>query len=236
MQTTRLSIALAGILIAGWSTTPANAQTAKVDEAAKARDHKFDTLLTAAQKDPKKADWKAVRRAFSETSHYHPYDSSWRDDSVKVIEKMKEGKLKAAETSLVELLARERLMRIDGHALAVSLYEKMGDSEKARKHKDLFDALSSTVFAPGNGTSFENPIEVLFIEEEYTALSTMRLAVKQQALSEQNGHRFDILTTRARAGQPERTFYFNIDMPWKSLEAGMMKAFEKSKKIDEKKK
>jgi len=235
MQTTRLSIALLGILLAGWSTTPANAQTAKDDEAAKARDYKFDALLAAAQKDPRKADWKAVRRAFSETSHYHPYDSSWRDDIVKVIEKMKEGKLKDAETALVELIGRERSMRIDGHALAVSLYEKMGDSEKARKHKELFESLSIAVFAPGNGTSFEKPIEVLFLEEEYSAISSMRLAVKQQALSERNGHRFDILTTRARAGQPERMFYFNIDMPWNSLQAGMSKVFEGVKKSEAKK-
>ena len=55
----RLSIALAGILVAGWSTPPALAQAGKNGKAAdpkdvtKAADQKFDKLLAAAQKDPK---------------------------------------------------------------------------------------------------------------------------------------------------------------------------------------
>ena len=57
----RLSIAFAGILIAGWSATPSSAQITKDDdEAAKALDRKFDALLAAAEKDPRKTDWKVL--------------------------------------------------------------------------------------------------------------------------------------------------------------------------------
>jgi hypothetical protein len=236
MTMIRLSITLLGILLAGWSTTPAYAQTTKdEDEAAKARDRKFDTLLAAAEKDPKKADWKALRHAFAETSYYQPYDTTSKDAFGKVVEKLRGGNLKEAETAIVKLNAREHSMRIDGHAIAGVLYEQMGDSEKAQKHKEFFEGLRSTLIAPDQGTSFEKPIEVLFISEEYDVLMEMRLKVKSQALSVQDGHHFDVLTTHARAGQPERVLYFNIDMPWNSLQAGMTKVFDKSKKAEVKK-
>jgi hypothetical protein len=73
MTTTRLSIALAGILIAAWSSPPALAQAGDKDEAAREANQKFEKLLTAAQKDPKKADWKAVRHAYAQTSDYQPH-------------------------------------------------------------------------------------------------------------------------------------------------------------------
>jgi Domain of unknown function (DUF4919) len=233
----RLSLALAGILIAAGSTTPASAQikTNQEDEAVKERDRNFDTLLAAAVKEPKKADWKALRRAFSQTSHYSPYSSSWREDAGKVVENMNEGKLKEAEAGLSKLMASEYSMRIDGHAMAAALYEKMGDSEKARKHKEIFEALSFTVFPRGDGMTFDKSFEVLFIEEEYTALGLMGLRVKQQALTEHNGHKYDVLTTHSKPGEPERVLYFNIDMPWRSLESGFSKVFEKPEKSPSKK-
>ena len=232
MKTIRLSIVLAGILVSGWSTTTAIAQARDDDEASKALDQNFEKLLAAAQKDPKKADWKALRHAFAQTSHYQPYDTSWRDDIVKVAESTRDGNLKAAESALTKLIEREHSMRMDGHAVAIELYERLGDSEKARKHKDFLNGLSSTVFAPDRGMSFEKPIEVLFVDEEYTVLTAMKLKLKSQALSEHDGHHFDILTTHAERGQPERVLYFNIDMPMSS----MTKLFEKTEKAQPKKK
>jgi hypothetical protein len=227
-----LSLALAGILIAAGSTAPASAQTKgnNDEEAVKERDRKFDTLLAAALKEPKKADWKAVRRAFSQTSHYAPYASSWREDAGKVVKNMKDGKFKEAEAGLSKLMESEHSMRIDGHAMAAAIYEKLGDSEKAGKHKEIFEALTFTVFPRGDGLTVDKPFEVLYVEEEYTALGFMGLRVKQQALTERNGHKYDVITTHAKAGQPELVLYFNIDLPWKSLESGMAKMFEKSQK------
>jgi hypothetical protein len=139
---------------------------------------------------------------------------------------MRDGNLKAAEAALAKLLKRERFMRLDGQAIAVALYGKLGETEKARKHREFLEGLSSAVFAAGLGTSFEKPIEVLFIEEEYVFLATMGLKLREQALSERDGHRFDLITTHASGDKPERTFYFNIDMPWNSLQADMKQAVE----------
>jgi Domain of unknown function (DUF4919) len=229
MSIYRLSIPLIGLLIAGWSTTLPFVLADDETAASKALDQKFEALLVAAQKDPQKADWKALRHAFSETSHYEPYNISWRKDILKVGKDIWEGNVKAAEAALVKLLERERFMRIDGHAMALALYEKTGDSDKARKHRDFLEGLSSVVFVPGHGTSFEKPIEVLFVDEEYALIGAMGLKIKDQALTERGGHHFDVLTTGPKAGEPERQFYFNIDMPWSSLQSSMNKLFDGSK-------
>jgi hypothetical protein len=231
----RLSIPLVGFLIAGWTTTFPVLMAGDDTEAGKALDQKFEALLVSAQKDPKKADWKALRHAFSETSQYEPYNVSWRKDILAVGKDIQEGNLKEAEAALVKLLDRERFMRIDGHALAVALYEKTGDSEKARKHRDFLEGLSSEVFIPGHGTSVERPIEVLFLDEEYAMIGAMGLKIRSQAFIKHDGHSFDVLTTHAKPGEPEREFFFNIDMPWNSLQAKTKKMFERLKEPAEKK-
>jgi hypothetical protein len=235
MTTYRLPIALIGFLLAAGSATAPSATAGDDAAAPKSLDQQFEALLAAAQKDPARADWKALRRAFAETSHYEPYSITWRTELAKVGKDMRDGNTKVAEAALVKLLERERFMRLDGQAMAVALYEKMGQSDKATKHREFLDGLSSTVYVAGHGTSFEKPIEVLFIEEEYTVLASLGLKMKQQALSERDGHRFDVITTEAKGGEPERQFYFNIDLPWKALASSLGKAFERRKEPAKKK-
>jgi hypothetical protein len=131
---------------------------------------------------------------------------------------------------LVRLMERERFMRLDGHAVAIALYEKLGDSEKARKHRTFLEGLSSALFAPGAGKTFEKPIEVLFIDEEYLFLGSLGLRMKQQSLTERNGHKFDVLTTRAKGNEPELEFYFDIDLPWGAMENSLGKVLDSVKK------
>ncbi len=140
------------------------------------------------------------------------------------------GDAKSAEAMLVKLLERERFMRLDGHAVAIALYQKMGDSDKAQKHRAFLEGLSSAVFVPGAGKSVEKPIEVLFVDEEYLLLGSLGLRVKQQGLTEHNGHRFDVLTTQAKGNQPELDFYFNIDLPWNALPKSFGDVIDSAKK------
>ena len=201
----RLSIAFAGILIAGWSATPSSAQITKDDdEAAKGA---RSQIRCAPRRGRERSQENRLESAFAarlprrRTTNLMtpPREKNSARSSTSC-----SGNLKEAEAAIVKLNASEHSMRIDGHAIAGVLYEQMGDSEKARKHKAFFEGIHSTLFAPDLGNSFEKPIEVLFVDEEYGVLSGMKLKVKSQSLSEHNGHRFDVLTTHAQPGQPER--------------------------------
>jgi hypothetical protein len=235
MTTNRLSTGIVGVLIFGWSAALVAQQVDDEAAARKAADEKFAELRIAAEKDPATTDWRALRRAFAATSHYEPYQIKWRSDLGKVAKDIHDGKVKEAEAAIVKLIEREQFMRIDGHAMAVELYEKSGQSEKAERHRNFRDGLMSAVLVPGYGTSFEKPFEVLFLEEEYMVIGFLGLRVNQQALFERGGHRFDVLTTRPGPGKPQQTFYFNIDMPSNWLQASTEKVFKNSKKADPKK-
>jgi hypothetical protein len=229
MRIRRTFLVVACLAAVGWNGQVSGQPATDERPAQKSPDLKFDALLAQAQKDPAKTDWKALRVAFAATSHYKPY-GEWRTELAKVREKFEKDELKSAEAMLVKLMERERSMRLDGHAVAVALYEKMGDSDKARRHRAFLEGLTSAVFVPGAGKSFEKPIEVLFVDEEYFFLGSLGLTMKRQGLTEHNGHKFDVLTTDAKGDQPELELYFNIDLPWGALEKSFGKVFESIKK------
>jgi hypothetical protein len=218
MDTQRVLLVLACLAATGWNGQAFSRPPTGGPAAQKSPDRKFEELLAKAQKEPAKADWKRLRSAFAATTHYHPYNSEWTKELAKVGKELHEGEPKKAEAMLVKLLERERFMRLDGHAMAIAVYEKLGDSENARKHRAFLEGISTALFIPGTGKSFDKPIEVLFVDEEYLFLGSLGLKMKQQGLSEHNGHKFDVLTTEAKGDQPALDFYFNIDLPWGAME------------------
>jgi hypothetical protein len=173
-------------------------------------DERFEKLLEQALKAPEKADWKALRAAFSKTSHYQPY-------SIEVIEKLKKisqaigrGETKESEAELLKLAERERFMRLDTLAILMMLYEKTDQPDKAAKYQKLVEAILGVLDYPKEGTSFETAIQVLYIPEEYLVTTNMR--VKGQSLAVEKGHRFDILEIEAMGDEPAKRVYFNIDL------------------------
>ncbi len=173
-------------------------------------DRRFEKLLTAAKKDPGKADWKTLRRAFSMTTRYDPY-------SVDVDEKLKEiaqaigrGEFKESEAALLKLVERDGFMRFDSLAMLMRLYDKTEQPEKAKIYKGFLEGILGVLDYPKSGVSFENPIEVLFVQEEY--LVTTNMPKESQGLVFKNGRRYDVLTIKAEGDRPERQVFFNIDL------------------------
>ena len=163
----RLSIALAGFLIVGWSTTPAVAQAGDDDEAGKVLDQKLREAAGRGSERPQEGRLEGPRHAFAETSHYQPYNSSWRQDIGKVANNLHDGKLKEAEAgsrscSIANASCESMPTR------SPSRCTKRREIPRKPDNIRIFSkAFHATVFAPGHGTSFEKPIEVLFIDEEY---------------------------------------------------------------------
>jgi hypothetical protein len=231
------------LVLAGQGAPPVAQDRAKSEPktpggrpAQKTPEERFETLLAAATKDPSKAVWSALRRAFAQTRHYRPYNVEWRNELAKVGKDLADGNLKAAEPALARLLERERFMRLDALAMAVALYQKAGETDKARQHRDLLEGVAGSLFAPEGGMSIEKPIVVLFIDEEYLVLRTLGLRHSEQALREQDGHRFDVFTIPARGDQRGREVFFNIDMPFEALGKSLQGAFDRSQTPDAKKK
>jgi hypothetical protein len=178
-------------------------------------DQQFEVLYSSAMKTPEKADWKQLRRAFAETTHYGPYDITVDETLRKLSARIEKGQFKDCEGELLKLLERERHMRIHTLVMAMDLYEKMQQPEKVQKYKKLADRIWKILLDKETGASFDKPIEVVYIGEEYLVVKGKR--VKKQALQSHEGHKFDVLTVVASGGEPEREYFFNIDLPDKAL-------------------
>ncbi len=178
-------------------------------------DSKFETLLAEARKDPEKADWTVLRRAFAETSHYNPYDIAVDQQLKKISQAIGRGEVEESEAALLKLLERDRFMRFDTLAMMMMLHERTGQEEKAKPYRKLLEGLLNLLQDPKAGVSFEKPIEVLFIQEEY--LVTTNLTAKRRGLISHEGHKFDVFDVEAEGDQPARAIYFNVDLPQKSL-------------------
>ncbi|MDB5350333.1 MAG: hypothetical protein JWN86_1580 [Planctomycetota bacterium] len=190
----------------------------------------FATMLATAKQDPEKADWKALRHGFTETKAYKPYNGEWRKELAAVRGQVQRGETKEAEAALDKLMIREGFMRLDAHGLATVLYAKTGQKEKLDLHSKFARGIASTLYVPGTGQSIEKPIEVLFVDEEYLFLDSLKLKRAKQGLHNHEGHWIDVLETEPKNGGEGEKFYFNVDLPRKHLE----KMFEslKTKKLD----
>ncbi len=173
-------------------------------------DVRFEKLLDGAMKAPEKANWRELREAFSRTTHYQPY-------SIDVTQKLKEiagsigrGETKESEAALLKLLEQERFMRLDSLGMMLRLYEKTGEPKKAEKYEKLLEGILGVLKYPEEGTSFEKPIQVLFIQEEY--LVTFNMPLKKQALVVNNGHRYDVLEIKAQGDEPGKKIYFSVNL------------------------
>ncbi len=94
--------------------------------------------------------------------------------------------------------------------MLMMLYDKMEQPENLKKYRKVIDGILGVLEYPKAGVSFENPIEVLFVQEEYLVATSM--PIKKQELIIQDGHRYDVLVIEAVGEKPERKLYFNIDL------------------------
>jgi hypothetical protein len=173
-------------------------------------DQLFEKLFAAVMKVPEKADWKSLREAFSKTTHYQPYNTEVHDKLTEIRASIGRGETKESEAALLKLLERERFMRFDTLALLMMLYEKTHEAEKAEKYKKSLDGILEVLKYPRAGTSFDNSIQILFIEEEY--LVTIDMPINGQGLVINKGHRFDVFELKAVHGKQGKKVYFNIDL------------------------
>jgi hypothetical protein len=187
-------------------------------------DQRFEKLLATALKDPGKADWKTLRRAFARTTRYQPYNIEVTRKLREIFQGMERGEFKKSEADLLGLVERERYMRIDTLAMLMMLYEQTEQPEKAEKFRKLVDGMTGVLDYPKAGVSLEKPIEVLFVEEEY--LVTTNMHVIGQALTIHNGHRYDLLMIGESGSEPAKTIYFDIEL----LKNGGAKLLDKAGK------
>jgi hypothetical protein len=172
----------------------------------------FARMLEAAKTDPEKADWKALRLAFSKTKSYTPHLQKL--DSTPIMQELKNGERAAALVALDRLL-EGRWVDPGAHWLAAFVCAEVEDSKREKLHLAFARGLTNSIINAGDGVSFETAFPVLTLGEEYFVLDDVLKFQKheKQTLVKHDGHMFDVHTFRSPSGS-EVTVHFSIDIPW----------------------
>jgi hypothetical protein len=99
----------------------------------------------------------------------------------------------------------------EGHLLAMTVLQKMGRNEDAKKHEAILNAIGQSIMESGDGSSAATawftvaPSETIFFMSE-----ALGAEIEDHDLVHVNGHAYDKLTVRDRQGK-RRVVWFNTD-------------------------
>jgi tetratricopeptide (TPR) repeat protein len=177
-----------------------------------AQQTKYDALLEKVkQKDPA-VNFTELRHAFYESANYNPYAPmmSYRPLNAALAQKNYEEALKIAEGVL-----SKNFVEINAHIIAQIAYQETGNTERAEFHKFMVDGLLNSIKGSVDGKSKEKAFEVISINEEYGLIRSLGLKPIKQALLNDEGHAYDVITVIDPQTNKESQLYFNIDRPFK---------------------
>jgi hypothetical protein len=172
----------------------------------------FDQLLSAAQADPERADFRRLRLAYTRSPGYAPYEPDELDTAA-LDQEVANGERVAG------LLALDRMM--DGHWLDMKAHlvaaracARFGEEARAELHARFARGLVLSILDSGDGRTFETAWPVIDVSEEYDVLLALGLGFPQaQELVQNGGHEFDVITVSGPVEGREMKLYFNIDVP-----------------------
>jgi hypothetical protein len=172
----------------------------------------YATALVAAKANPARADFRDLRLAFTQSRAYVPYRAGYPDQGPAMAAAMK-----AEEWPKVAQLAQAALdasyVRMRPHFYASLAYRRLGDRERAAHHRAFFDGLYRSIVEGSDGQSAATAYQVISIEEEYDVLAVRRLRKDQQAITDRDGRKIDVITARGADGAVI-TLYFDVTLAW----------------------
>jgi hypothetical protein len=179
-----------------------------------AKANAYDEVLAKLTGGDTSIDFKALRFAFAEKVGTNPVDMKSETDMVKALndKNFKE----AAKIS--ESIQKMAYVDMNSHVIAAMAYKGLGDMKKSKFHEAVYIGLVNSILNGGDGNSTKTAYEVISVAEEYVLLNALELKRGTQAVLEENGHKYDVLTVTDKATNETQKVYFNIDRVWKGYE------------------
>ena len=169
----------------------------------------YQALLAAAKSGTGPIDWQALRFAYADRPSYAPDDDT--DDRRAMFVAVN-----AHDWATVLAKANKVLDKnyTDGmaHHSAGAADVALGHPDDGMKERAMAEGIFQSI-RTGDGLSFEHAFTVISVAEEYDLLATMGVDLDQQALSNSDGHVYDVMTVHDDSGKTV-VYYFNIDREW----------------------
>jgi tetratricopeptide (TPR) repeat protein len=160
---------------------------------------------------------------FSSDKNFSPYSPA----SAELQKLFEEENYEGVIAECIRILENDpfNLRMLESLALAQFNLKKVNDFQGTLKR---YVGIMEGIMATGTGTSADSAFIVISPMHEYDLLSYIGGESQAQALTNKDGHAFDILTIKTETGNEEK-LYFNIDKPMQSLRI-MFDRTEKEKK------
>ena len=182
----------------------------------------YKELVTKLKAGDTKIDFKAIRIASldSEEKDAGEADKELRRKATEALnaKKFKEA-MKAGEEAL-----KGGYLDIDTHLIMALAARGAGDKAKFEFHQAVYVGLINSILGSGDGKSTKTAYVVINVGEEYSVLTALELKRGSQAVLDEGGHKYDVLTATDPKTNESEKVYFNIDAVWKGYE----KVFKKN--------
>ncbi|MDE1152397.1 MAG: hypothetical protein PW788_07665 [Micavibrio sp.] len=185
------------------------------------KDTEYLALVDAALKDPMKADWKAIRQLYIESSFY----DDARRNGLSGGHYSNLGKKALAANTPETIAAYKEDMR--KYAGAIDMQWQAYNLLKQDKASFVDEAYTSAamkglmaaLLATGDGRTMKTAFQVTTVAEEYILMrSYYGLMPKQQTLERGDGHMFDVHRVSNSKSEDVGEIFFNIDLYFGKME------------------
>lgn len=171
-------------------------------------DH-FEKLLERVKQNPIKADYTALRMAYTQSPHFNPYMNG-----VAVPAQLRQA-MQTQDPALmlagIEKALDIDFMDIEAHIYALNVLYRQGREARGVFHDLFAQGLLQSIMVV-DGRSYETAFKVISIREEYAVVGVMGLQVQAQRKCVHEGANFDILTVKNPKTGTDVEYYFNIDL------------------------
>jgi len=169
---------------------------------------KYEAYKTRVMAGDLSIDWRDFRLAGALGEVSQGFDSQPVHDQF--VDDLAAGRHEKALTE-AQIVIDRNLANGEGHLLAMTVLQKMGRSEEAKKQEAILNAIGKSIMESGDGASAEKawftvaPSETVFFVTE-----ALGAQIERQELVHVNGHAYDKLTVLDRQ-RKRRVVWFNTD-------------------------
>ena len=173
----------------------------------------YATLLASLKAGKTDIDYARLRISYMDSPEYEAAKDV-SESGKAMIEALNKKDYPAALKN-VEIVLDSEYVNMNAHFVAIVANREIGAKEKSDFHSAVFHGLIKSILDSGDGKSLEKAWVVINVQEEYVLLRVLGFAPSGQSLVNKDGHSYDVMKVKDADDGTERTFYFNVDIPFK---------------------
>ena len=179
----------------------------------------YTKLVEKARNGDTDTNYTALRLSYVQSSDYDPYSTRTRPLFEAAWQALKAKDCAGAIAKSNELL-RIDFTRIVVHVLRSDCFVQLGDAVNASRELTIGRGLAASLLASGDGKSAATAYVVVTLNEEGFVLHELGVSQEQQAVINDSGHEYDLISGADKAGHKAKV-YFEVS----NLFAGLSREF-----------